>query len=100
MTGHPNKLWTPEEDDIVRANPTLTKFKLAELLPGRSPWSCAARRTALRHLAEREGISPPVAVKIRAEDYAGMSLTARLMGDPPLSRSGLAQKQQGGPQHG
>ena len=32
----------------------------------------------------------------RFPNYAGMSLTARLLGDPAPGRSALAQKQQGG----
>jgi hypothetical protein len=47
MTSIIGRLWTPEEDAILRANPGLSMRQLAALIPGRTESACAKRRFVL-----------------------------------------------------
>lgn len=100
MTFANANLWTAAEDAILLANLDLKEGELSALIPGRSPASCSSRRLKLKRDVTPPPPAEPPPLKVRHEDYDGLSLTARICGDPPVQRSALWQKQQGGPQHG
>jgi hypothetical protein len=121
MKQPPRKLWTPQEDQTLRAlraagrpyddiattlarTPVSVRARWDHL--NRTPEAATARRTRMRRRARNpnamqinrsEGEARPpqavIAERQRMFEAGWRSLTARLLGDPPIGRSALDRLQ-------